>query len=109
MATQYKMPIYTPSGDLHDASHRPLATEEYVDDAISSLGLEGQPKGLDEMPAKTVITINKSIGGVWPGVPTTRSDIVMIWRGPSPAPPTVTYRILGMPGMLQGVDIGLFV
>lgn len=62
---------------------------------------------LNEMPSKLTIVINKS-GGVWPGVPTTRSDIVIVWRGANPPPPTVNSRTLDQPGMLLGVDIGLF-
>jgi len=103
MVTQVVVPVYTVGGELHDAEHRVLATEEYVDGL-----LEDFVEGYGNMPAHYTIVLTKA-GGVWPGVPTTRSDIVIIWRGALPAPPTVTSRTLGQAGLLQGVDIGLFV
>ena len=105
MAAQYKVPVFTPSGQVTDAFHKPIATLEYVDDELSAFDT-GPPDYVD-LPAKCVLVMNKS-GGVWPGVPTDRADIVIIWRGATPAPATVSSRTLGQPGMLEDVDLGLF-
>jgi hypothetical protein len=66
------------------------ATKSYVD------GGAGMISG-------STITINKS-GSTWPGVPTTRTDIVVIWAGADPSPPPVSFRTLGSPGLLDNVD-----
>ena len=53
-----------------------------------------------DLPAGVTITVFKS-GGVWPARPTARTDLVVAWRGPDPAPAIVTS---GTGGMLENVD-----
>jgi hypothetical protein len=55
------------------------------------------------MPASTTLTVVKS-AGVWPARPTSRSDIVVQWKGPDPSPSIVSS---GTGGMLDNVDIRL--
>lgn len=62
--------------------------------------------GIAGLPAGSTITLIKA-GGVWPGAPTTRTDIIIQWKGPDPAPSIVSSRTLGSAGMLDGVDIRL--
>jgi hypothetical protein len=52
------------------------------------------------MPPGTTITVIKS-GGAWPVRPTSRTDIIVRWRGADPSPPIV---MSGTGGMLDGVD-----
>jgi hypothetical protein len=54
------------------------------------------------LPAGTTLTVVKS--GVWPARPTSRSDIVVQWKGPDPSPSIVGS---GTGGMLDNVDIRL--
>jgi hypothetical protein len=63
---------------------------------------------VDKLPPNSTITLTKS-GGVWPGVPTTRTDIVIIWKGADPTVPAVSTRTLGQPGLLNNVDLRLVV
>jgi hypothetical protein len=58
------------------------------------------------LPAGFTLTLTKS-GGTWPGVPTTRADIVIFWKGPDPSPPNVSSRTLGQAGVLNNVDARL--
>lgn len=55
-------------------------------------------------PAGSTITLTK-VAGVWPGVPTTRTDIVIIWSGADPSPTAVASRTLGVAGFLTNVDL----
>jgi hypothetical protein len=52
-------------------------------------------------PAGTNITVDKS-GGTWPARPTSRTDIIVRWRGADPSPAIVAS---GTSGMIDGVDI----
>lgn len=52
------------------------------------------------LPAGTTITVMKS-GGVWPARPTSRTDIVVAWKGPDPSPSIITS---GTAGMMDNVD-----
>lgn len=61
------------------------------------------------LPANSMITLTKSSGGVWPGVPTTRADIIILWKGADPSPTQVASRTLGQPGFLNNVDLRLVV
>ncbi|MBL8121551.1 hypothetical protein JNM87_02270 [Candidatus Saccharibacteria bacterium] len=56
-----------------------------------------------DLPAGTTLTVSKS-AGVWPARPTSRSDIVVQWKGPDPSPSIVSS---GTGGMLDNVDIRL--
>ena len=56
------------------------------------------------LPAGVTLTLIKA-AGVWPGVPTTRTDIPIRWQGASPPPSIVSSRTLSSAGMLNGVDI----
>ncbi|MGB4761741.1 MAG: hypothetical protein WBP12_00090 [Candidatus Saccharimonas sp.] len=53
------------------------------------------------IPAGTTLTVTKS-AGVWPARPTSRTDIVVQWKGPDPSPSIVSS---GTAGMLDNVDI----
>lgn len=55
------------------------------------------------LPAGSTLTVLKS-GGVWPARPTSRSDIVVAWKGPDPTPAIVSS---GTGGMLDNVDYRL--
>lgn len=55
------------------------------------------------LPAATTLTVVKS-AGVWPSRPTSRSDIIVQWKGPDPSPSIVSS---GTGGMLDNVDIRL--
>jgi len=56
---------------------------------------------LDKLPAGATLTVAKS-AGVWPARPTSRSDIIVQWKGPDPSPSIVSS---GTGGMLDNVDI----
>lgn len=58
------------------------------------------PIGYADLPAGVTITVFKS-AGVWPARPTARTDLVVAWRGPDPAPAIITS---GTGGMLENVD-----
>lgn len=47
------------------------------------------PGSIAALPAGSYVKVDKS-GGTWPARPTTRTDIVVVWRGADPAPSTVT-------------------
>lgn len=53
------------------------------------------------LPAGTTLTILKT-SGTWPARPTSRTDIVVQWKGPDPSPAIVSS---GTGGMLDNVDI----
>jgi hypothetical protein len=52
------------------------------------------------LPAGSTLTVIKS--GTWPARPTSRADIVVIWKGADPSPSIVSS---GTGGMLDNVDI----
>lgn len=56
---------------------------------------------LANMPAGTTITVAKS-GSTWPARPTSRTDLIVQWKGPDPSPSIVAS---GTGGMLDNVDI----
>lgn len=56
-----------------------------------------------DLPASTTLTVLKS-GGTWPARPTSRTDIVVQWKGPDPSPVIVST---GTGGMIDDVDIRL--
>lgn len=51
----------------------------------------------DMLPAGTTITVAKS-GATWPSRPTSRTDIVVVWKGADPSP------AIGGSGMVADVD-----
>jgi hypothetical protein len=53
------------------------------------------------LPAGSTLTVAKS-GGVWPARPTSRTDIIVQWKGADPSPSIVSS---GTGGMLDNVDI----
>ena len=60
--------------------------------------LEAAPGGAvtyETVPAGATFTIDRS-GGAWPARPTARTDVVIRWRGVSPAPPLVASGTAGM-------------
>ncbi len=52
-------------------------------------------------PAGSTFTVLKS-GGTWPARPTSRTDVVVQWKGADPSPAIVSS---GTGGMLDNVDI----
>ena len=54
------------------------------------------------LPAGATLTVIKS--GTWPARPTSRSDIIVQWKGADPSPTIVSS---GTGGMLDNVDIRL--
>lgn len=54
----------------------------------------------DRLPAGTTLTVAKS-GGTWPSRPTSRTDIIVQWKGADPSPVT------GGSGMVNNVDTRL--
>ncbi len=54
------------------------------------------------LPAGSTVTVSKS--GTWPARPTSRTDIVVQWKGPDPSPSIVSS---GTGGMMDNVDIRL--
>lgn len=56
---------------------------------------------LANIPAGSTLTVAKS-GGAWPARPTSRSDVIVQWKGPDPSPSIVSS---GTGGMLDNVDI----
>lgn len=99
----YKVPVFTPSGQLTDEQHRPLATIEYVDEQIEGIDAD-TTIDYSDLPVGTTLVVKKN-GATWPGPPTLRSDITVIWKGAEPSPPVVSVRTLGTPGMLDNVDL----
>jgi len=53
------------------------------------------------LPAGTTLTVVKS-GSTWPARPTSRTDIIVQWKGPDPSPSIVAS---GTAGMLDNVDM----
>lgn len=53
------------------------------------------------LPAGSTITVAKS-SGTWPARPTSRTDIIVQWKGADPSPSIVES---GTGGMLDNVDI----
>ena len=49
----------------------------------------------ETVPAGSTFTIDRS-GGAWPARPTTRTDVIIRWRGTAPAPSLVTSGTAGM-------------
>jgi hypothetical protein len=86
------------------------ADTTYVDTQDNALGgritvLEARPlttPTLDNLPAGTTITVAKDATTGWPARPTSRTDIVVAWKGQDPSPAIVSS---GTGGMLNNVDI----
>lgn len=60
---------------------------------------------IDSLPAGTTLTVSKS-GSTWPLRPTSRTDIVVAWKGADPSPPIVNS---GTAGMINNVDYRIVV
>lgn len=54
-----------------------------------------------DLPAGTILGVIKSSTSGWPSRPTSRSDLIFFWIGPSPAPTIVSS---GTGGMIDNVD-----
>ena len=61
----------------------------------------GTAPTLANIPSGSTITVAYT-GSSWPARPTSRTDIIVQWKGPDPSPPIVSS---GMGGMLDNVDI----
>ncbi len=64
-------------------------------------GAVGSQVTIAALPAGTTLTVMKS-SGVWPARPTSRSDIIVHWKGAEPSPSIVSS---GTAGMLDNVDM----
>ena len=53
------------------------------------------------LPTGTTLTVAKA-AGVWPARPTSRTDVIVQWKGPDPSPSIVSS---GTGGMMDNVDI----
>lgn len=71
---------------------------------IAATGGSGTPT-YDTLPAGTTITVLKN-GTTWPARPTSRTDIIIAWKGADPSPAIVSS---GTGGMLNNVDYRLVV
>jgi hypothetical protein len=60
---------------------------------------------IDMLPSGSTLTVIKS-GSTWPQRPTTRTDIVVAWKGADPSPAVVNS---GTAGMLNNVDYRIVV
>jgi hypothetical protein len=83
-------------------------------DLITAIGadvkaIKTTPASYATLPAGSTITLTKPSGGTWPGVPTTRTDVIVIWKGADPSPSIVASRTLNSAGLLNGVDFRLVV
>jgi hypothetical protein len=56
---------------------------------------------LANIPAGSTLTV-QSTAGTWPARPTSRADVIVIWKGPDPSPAIVSS---GTGGMRDGIDI----
>lgn len=70
-------------------------------DKWMNVTVSGGVPTLANIPAGSTITVAKA-GGVWPARPTSRSDIIVHWKGPDPSPSIVSS---GTGGMLDNVDM----
>lgn len=93
--------------NLFDKDAVPADGQVWAWNAASGVYLPVTPSsGYAGLPAWTTLTLIYN-GTAWPGVPTTRTDIVIQWKGPDPGPAIVSSRTLGVAGILNGVDIRL--
>lgn len=82
---------------LHDAGLVRVVT---LSDAIGPYLAGAAPRGggsvtYETVPPGSTFTIDRS-GGAWPARPTTRTDVIIRWRGVAPAPSLVTSGTAGM-------------
>ena len=82
---------------LHDAGLVRVVT---LSDAIGPYLAGAAPRGggsvtYETVPPGSTFTIDRS-GGAWPARPTTRTDVIIRWRGTAPAPSLVTSGTSGM-------------
>lgn len=82
--------------------------ELQYDDVVGEISINADSGGLSsvaiaDLPAGTTLTVLKS-GGVWPSRPTSRSDIIVQWKGADPDPSIVSS---GTGGMLDNIDTRL--
>jgi hypothetical protein len=66
--------------------------------------INSQAVSLATLPAGTTITVIKDATNGWPARPTSRTDIIVAWKGADPSPTIVNS---GTGGMLNGVDYRL--
>lgn len=90
-----------------DKDATPSAGQVLTWDGTNNVYVPATPSvGVAGLPAGSTLTLIKS-GATWPGAPTTRTDIVIQWKGADPGPSVVSSRTLGSAGILDGVDIRL--
>lgn len=86
------------AADLYRASpsigeHRAVAAR------VTALETGPPPGGgsvtYETVPPGSTFTLDRS-GGAWPARPTTRTDVIIRWRGTAPAPSLVTSGTNGM-------------
>ncbi len=104
-ATSSAKGIIRLSGDLSGSATTPtvpgLATKANTSHTHVASDVTSGTFDYTLLPAGTTLTVIKS-AGVWPARPTSRSDIIVQWKGPDPSPTIVSS---GTGGMLDNVDI----
>lgn len=71
-----------------------------LDAALAALTSGKMDAGIAGLPAGSTLTV--TYAGSWPARPTSRADIVVIWKGPDPSPAIVSS---GTGGMRDGIDV----
>lgn len=84
-------------------SFQPLTLGTGLTISGTTITADAQSPSLANMPAGMTITVLKS-AGTWPARPTSRSDIIVAWKGADPSPAIVAS---GTGGMLDNVDYRL--
>jgi hypothetical protein len=105
-ATSATPKSYVDSGDATAkvrTNHTGTQAISTVDGLQTALDAKLESVAFDDLPAGTTLTVLKS-GGTWPARPTSRSDIIVAWKGADPSPAIVTS---GTGGMLDEVDYRL--
>ena len=69
--------------------------------ATSASAATWKTPAVASLPAGSTLTVLKA-AGAWPARPTSRTDIVVQWKGPTPAPAIITT---GTGGALNNVDV----
>lgn len=72
-----------------------------VTDALNQRYLKSDVLNYASLPAGSTVTVSK-VADTWPARPTSRADIVIIWKGADPSPLIVTS---GTGGMRDNIDL----
>lgn len=104
-ASTIKKGIVQLAGDLGGTAASPtvpgLSSKANISHSHAASDVNSGTLSYGTLPAGTTLTVVKA-AGVWPARPTSRSDIIIQWKGPDPSPAIVSS---GTGGMLDNVDI----